>query len=310
MHSSAPSQTPLCPACHSPAATVFVAAPKDREYFVKRARPAQILRCQACRSLYQDPWPGAEEVEGFYGADYQNYTSTPVPLLGALNGAYQRRLGAAFLRAFSAPGQDPAVLDFGCGQGGFLRVLAAAGCQRLTGFDFVLYPELASFSGACFFDSLDALNASGRRFDVIRLRHVVEHLTDLDGTLRQLAGLLAPGGTLIGQTPNAGHYTADLMGSYWGPLHFPYHTVLFSPAGLGQAATRNGLVLCRTRGSLLPTGWAMSAENFLKEVTGSQRRGRTAGYTLLMGAAAPFAVLDRWLSPRATANFDFQLVSL
>lgn len=297
-------RTSPCPACGGPDASLFVAAPVDREYFARRAMPAQILRCDACWSLYQDPWPTAGEVQGFYGADYQNYTSTAVPLLAGVNAFYQRQLGAAFLREF---GQDPAVLDFGCGQGGFLRELAAAGCTRLAGFDFVLYPELASFSGARFFDDLDEIRASGLRFDVIRLRHVIEHLTDLDATLRKLTELLTPAGRLIGQTPNAAHYTARLMGSYWGPLHFPYHTVLFSPEGLRRTAARSGLVLRRTTGSVLPTGWAMSGENFLKQVTGSRRRGRTAVYTLLMAATLPLAVLDRLLTPAATANFDFEL---
>jgi len=51
----------------------------------------------------------------------------------------------------------------------------------------------------------------------------------------------------------------------------------------------------------------MSGENFLKQVTGSRRRGRTAVYTLLMAASLPLAVLDRLLAPAATANFDFEL---
>jgi len=297
-----------CPACHGTESTVFVAAPKDREYFASRTVAACIRRCAACGSLYQDPWPGPAEVQGLYGADYQNYTSTSVPLLSSINDFYQRRQGADFLRRFGGrQAGGPAVLDFGCGQGGFLRVLAAAGCTRLAGFDFVLYPELGSIAGARFFDDLDGIRTSGLRFDVIRMRHVIEHLTELDPTVRALAELLAPGGRIIGQTPNADHYTSRLMGAYWGPLHYPYHTVLFSPEGMRRTAARSGLVLRATSGSILPTGWAMSGENFLKQVTGSRRRGRTAVYTLLMAASMPLAILDRLVSPAATANFDFEL---
>lgn len=297
-----------CPACRGTESTVFVAAPKDREYFAGRTVAARIRRCAACGSLYQDPWPAPSEVQGLYGADYQNYTSTSVPLLAGVNEIYQRRLAAGFLRRFgTGDPAGPAVLDFGCGQGGFLRVLAAAGCTRLAGFDFVLYPELHSLPGARFFDDLDEIRESGLRFDVIRLRHVIEHLTDLDGTVGALADLLAPGGRIIGQTPNAAHYTARLMGGYWGPLHFPYHTVLFSPEGLRRTATRSGLVLRATSGSILPTGWALSAENLLKQLTGSRRRGRTGLYTLLMAASMPLAILDRLVAPAATANFDFEL---
>jgi SAM-dependent methyltransferase len=200
------------------------------------------------------------------------------------------------------------VLDFGCGQGGFLRALAQAGCTRLVGFDFVLYHELASIPDVRFFESLAEIRASGRRFDVIRMSHVIEHLTDLDGTMGALSDLLTPTGQIVGQTPNAAHYTARLMGQYWGPLHYPYHTVLFSPRGLTHAARRWRLQLRETAGTSLPTGWAMSMDNRLKEATGSRTRGRTAAYTLLMAMFMPMALADRAFSPRATANFDFVLV--
>ena len=293
-----------CPACLATDAAVFVAAPADREYFNARQVPAAIMRCARCASLFQAPWPDAAEVQGFYGPDYQNYAATSVPLLAQADAAYQRFTGARFLRRY---GRDAAVLDFGCGQGGFLGSLARAGCTRLAGFDFVLYGELAALRGARFFDDLDALRDSGLTFDVIRMRHVIEHLTDPDGVMGALAGLLAPGGRIIGQTPNAAHYTVRLMGTYWGGLHYPYHTVLFSPAGLGTAAARWGLRLAETTGALLPTGWAMSWENLLKARTGSRKRGRTAAYTALMALGMPLALMDRVISPKATANFDFEL---
>ncbi len=284
---------------------MFIAAPADREYLARRGVAAVIRRCAVCASLYQDPWPDAAEVQAFYGPDYQNYGASRVPLLAQLDASYQRRTATDFLHQH---GQDAAVLDFGCGQGGFLRALAARGATRLAGFDFALYPELATISGARFFDSIEAIGASGLRFDVIRMRHVIEHLTDPDGTMTALAALLNPGGRIVGQTPNGAHYTARLMRGYWGPLHFPYHTVLFSPQGLDAAAPRWGLQLARTAGSLLPTGWAMSAENMLKAITGSRKRGRTAVYTVLMAATLPLAVIDRVLGTRATANFDFVLI--
>lgn len=283
---------------------MFVAAPVDREYFNVRRTPASMLRCGACGSLFQQPWPTDEELRGLYASDYQNYTSSAVPLLSRAAAAYLRRRAAGFVRRY---GRDASVLDFGCGQGGFLRVLAQAGCSRLAGFDFVLYDELASLPGVRFFDSLDAIRTRGTRFHVIRMQHVIEHLTDLDGCMKVLGDLLEDDGQIIGQTPNAAHYTSRLMGQYWGPLHFPYHTVLFSPAGMARAAARWQLELRETAGTLLPTGWALSGENMLKDVSGSRTRGRTTLYSLLIALSMPMALLDRVLSPEATANFDFVL---
>ena len=294
-----------CPACLATQSSVFVQSPVDREYFCERSVSAAFMRCATCRGLFQEPWPTADEVQTFYGPDYQNYTTTSVPLLSNVDAAYQRHQGAAFTRRF---GRDAAVLDFGCGQGGFLRVLAEAGCSHLAGFDFVLYDELVKTPGTKFFDDLNQIRDSGMRFDVIRMRHVIEHLTDVDEIMCALGGLLNEGGRIIGQTPNAAHYTAGLMGQYWGNLHYPYHTVLFSPDGLRIAAARWSLRLTDTAGPLLPTGWAMSVENMLKRATGSRKRGRTAAYTVLMALSMPMALMDWILSPKATANFDFVLV--
>jgi hypothetical protein len=57
----------------------------------------------------------------------------------------------------------------------------------------------------------------------------------------------------------------------------------------------------------MPTGWALSMENMLKSVFNSRSRGRTAAYTFLMALSMPMALMDRILSPKATANFDFVL---
>jgi SAM-dependent methyltransferase len=294
-----------CPACGGSEQSVFVATPVDREYFNRRPVPAAILRCRTCASLYQDPWPTQQELQGLYAADYQNYAAGGVPLLRQLTAAYERVFGARFVRRH---GNDASVLDFGCGQGGFLQALRRAGCSRLAGFDFVLYDELQSIPGVRFYADLPSIQASGQRFDIIHMRHVIEHLTDPDGTMAQLNRLLTPTGQIIGQTPNAAHYTTRLMGQYWGPLHYPYHTLLFSPEGLARAAARWGLRLSSTAGTILPTGWAMSIENRLKTMIGSRRRGRTGAYTLLMAVFMPMAALDLAIAPRATANFDFVLV--
>lgn len=295
-----------CPACHAERSFVFAAAPRDLEYFATRRVPAAVMRCTECRSLFQDPWPSAEELRGFYGPDYQNYTSCSVPFLSRIDALYQRQQAAGFLRRH---GRNAAVLDFGCGQAGFLRALAKLGCTRLAGFDFVLYPELRQTTGITFFDDIDTIIESGQRFEVIRMRHVIEHLADPDGTMQKLRSLLRPGGRILGETPNAAHYTAKLMGRYWGCLHFPYHTWILSTRGLERAARRWSLQLVDTKGVLLPTGWAMSFENMLKAWTGSRRRGRTPIYTLLMTGSMPMALLDRLLQRPATANFSFVLTA-
>lgn len=280
--------------------TVFVSNPKDREYFSFRDVDVRILRCDGCGSLFQDPFPTANELSTLYPENYQDYTKSNVPLIGDIFLAQQRKAAKAFQERH---GRESAVLDFGCGPGFFLKLLSEMGSSSLVGFDFGAYRDTG---GAFeFYTSLEAIKADGWRFDVIRMNHVIEHLADLDQTICQLANLLKPKGTIIGQTPNAAHITAKLFKGYWGALHYPYHTVLFSPASLNLAAKRWELDCGPCLPSFMPTGWAMSIENLLKGFSGSKSIGRSLVYPLLLGSAIPFVMVDQIRGDSAV--FDFTL---
>ncbi len=204
-------------------------------------------------------------------------------------------------------GMGARYLDFGCGHGNFVSALMKIGVSDVHAFDFVKYPALDRLVGLRFYPTIDDIEASGQEFDVIRLHHVIEHLTDHEGTLRRLRDLLSPRGRIVGQTPNAAHYTSRLMRSAWGPTHYPYHTLIFSPPGMSALAERAGLALKRTTSNYLPTAWSITSENLIKRAFGMKTRGRLPIYSLLLAASAPFAFLDRWLTPAASANFDFEL---
>jgi SAM-dependent methyltransferase len=183
------------------------------------------------------------------------------------------------------------------------------GAKDVHGFDFVKYPALDRIPALKFHDDMSKVEEAGYKFDVIRLHHVIEHLTDHDATLSQLRRLLKPGGKIIGQTPNAAHYTSRLMGSAWGPSHYPYHTLIFSPAGMATAGQRWDLALVHTNSCYLPTAWSITTENLLKRVFNLKTKGRTAIYSFLLAGVAPLAIMDKLVAPKASANFDFVLAA-
>ncbi len=95
-----------------------------------------------------------------------------------------------------------ALLDVGCGWGGFTRYSARRGVE-VTGI--TLSRHQLDFTRARLAD--DDLNATveyqdfftyapGRRFDAISMMGVWEDLSDYDRTMRHLSGLLTPGGRI------------------------------------------------------------------------------------------------------------------
>jgi SAM-dependent methyltransferase len=103
----------------------------------------------------------------------------------------------------------------------------------------------------------DFAAGEGRRFDLITLWHVLEHLPEPRRALELLRGLLADGGRLLIAVPNAEGrlYRAglllqrtlrrpELMNELWyfhNPnMHFYYYT----PRSLAELVRRSGLALC------------------------------------------------------------------
>lgn len=79
-----------------------------------------------------------------------------------------------------------------------------------------------------------------RRFDVISLVDVLEHVIDPVGLLRHCAAALSPGGVILVVTPDLGSLTARVMGARW--WHFRLaHVGYFSKPSLERAAGAAGL---------------------------------------------------------------------
>src|SRR4030088_2908973 len=106
------------------------------------------------------------------------------------------------------------VLDVGCGSGNFLRSMKEAGFSSFgiepsgTGSEYGRETHGADIYHGMIEDYLAANR--GRRFDVITLLNVLEHLTDPAGTLRQLRQVLAPDGIVVIVVPDARFH--DLIG--------------------------------------------------------------------------------------------------
>ena len=110
----------------------------------------------------------------------------------------------------------------------FCKRFKEEGCKNVYGYDFSPERPVGLPAEIGYFGSERELIDSGQKFNTIRMNHVIEHLVDYSSTFTTLSEILKPGGTIFGQTPNAGHYSSGVMGKRWGNLHYPYHTLLFS----------------------------------------------------------------------------------
>jgi 2-polyprenyl-3-methyl-5-hydroxy-6-metoxy-1,4-benzoquinol methylase len=121
----------------------------------------------------------------------------------------------------SLPSNEPRTfLDVGCGMGSYL--LAA----RRLGFDVVGFEPSADHAHVAtkhlhlpvIADYFSLERVADRKFDLIMLSHVIEHIYAPGQFLHDLLSVLKPGGTLIVITPNSDSVVAWLTGRLWPML--------------------------------------------------------------------------------------------
>ncbi len=136
----------------------------------------------------------------------------------------------------STPSSAHRVLDFGCGDGGYLD--RVAGTDRICfGTDLIepRHPE----STWTWLETTD-LEATAP-FDWITLGHVVEHLADPAVTVLRLSTCLAPGAALWIATPNADSFLFKCAGRWARDVDYPRHLTIFSRQALQNFLARDGL---------------------------------------------------------------------
>jgi 2-polyprenyl-3-methyl-5-hydroxy-6-metoxy-1,4-benzoquinol methylase len=237
----------------------------DRQY--PRRGSFRYGRCASCGVVRQDPLPDPNEIPGFYPEGYGPHVASSVKQESWLTRTARRhyyqvdsvrrsRALRLLFRAISSrvmPGIRPPrgenrVLDVGCGSGDLLRTYQSLGWLA-KGVE--VHPrscEAARAQGIEVHQGtvFDAPYAPGS-FDLVILRHVIEHVLDPVSFLRTAAGLLAKSGVLVLSTPNAGGLGFSLYGSCWYPLDAPRHLLLFDPRSIRRLGEEAGLRPTRLR---------------------------------------------------------------
>ena len=128
--------------------------------------------------------------------------------------------------------EEKNLLDIGCGTGDFLHF-----CQqnnwKVTGVE----PNKNARDLAI--EKLDLDNSisesvevlmkdQSKRFDVITMWHVLEHVPNLEAYISYLKKLLKPNGRLIIAVPNYKSYDAKYYGKFWAAFDVPRHLWHFS----------------------------------------------------------------------------------
>jgi SAM-dependent methyltransferase len=178
-----------------------------------------LVACTKCGFTYADTSAGQQDYDAYYQA-HSIYEDKKITGRGGLNSEKDlRRLSETAEKiALSCPDKNARIIDIGCANGGILEALKRKGYTNLTGVDLsakcvenVISSGIAGIQG-----SLSEISRlfNGQKFDYMILSHVVEHVYDLRGTLRQCYDLINEGGMLYLEVPDAARYADFYIDPY------------------------------------------------------------------------------------------------
>lgn len=268
-----------CPACGSRQMRPLLTA-GDRLYRTT-AKQFQVVECEGCRLLRLHPWPDPAELATFYP---ETYWFSPSGAAGRLEETYRRIVLGDHVRfAHSALAGVPGpVLDVGCGGGLFAKLLRSLG-HKAFGLDLSLQAASIAWGSNQVPAAAGLLPAAPIRrgsCGAITMFHVLEHLYDPASYLQAAHELLAPGGRLIVQVPNAACWQFLLLGESWNGLDVPRHLIDFRSRDLDALLRHCGFEPVRHKYFSLrdnPAGLATSLAPGLDPM--ARRIRNTAGNT-------------------------------
>lgn len=235
----------FCPVCQG---SSFVNEMECKDY-THSHQHFNIQRCEDCQLLLTNPRPDQTTIGNYYKSkEYISHTGETHSLLDWIY-LRARNFTLRWKRnIISSRKTKGIILDYGCGTGEFITIMASNNWEA-----FGVEPsdearkKVETKSKAInlsVFKKLDDLPE--KKFDVITLWHVLEHVPHPDQLIQHLKEKLTEGGLIFVAVPNHKSYDAECYKNHWAAYDVPRHFWHFAPDQMAALFTNNNLNLKET----------------------------------------------------------------
>lgn len=216
--------------------------------------------------------PVPENLNSYYESDsYISHTDSNSSLIDKIYQTVKKySLGKKVKLIDNYKSDQKRLLDIGCGTGDFL-ITAKNNNWKVNGVE----PnenaiKKAIEKGLHINTVIDKL--SEKKYDVITLWHVLEHLPNVPEEIKKLKNLLVEDGTLIIAVPNFKSYDAAYYKKYWAAYDVPRHLSHFSKTTIEKLFGKENMKIVKIKPmlfdsfyvSLLSEKYKTGKQNYLK----------------------------------------------
>lgn len=240
----------LCPVCHKEQKLIF-----SYQHF-------KYYRCGNCQLVSTYPFPSRDEIRNHYAKAFKkgNYqlcltnTQQYKPVYEEFVKVLKKKLSEKHEIL-----KEKRVLDIGCFTGDFLELLQEEFAD-VCGFELqndAVKIANKKLLGKVIQADVMTYTFPKKKYDIITLLGVVEHVADPMSLLKRSYSLLEKKGIVMIQTPNSSSLLARIMGKYWPPYSPVEHIHLFSRKSLERALEECGFsdISFQAHWKKLPVGY-------------------------------------------------------
>ena len=204
-----------------------------------------ISLCKGCQFQFTNPRPTAEEIGKYYESeDYISHTNkgnSPINVVYKLARQFALKSKCRLINSITSS-KKGSLLDYGCGTGYFLHTMKKDG-WKIAGIEpneqaRKLAKELTSETVKA---SIEELEMKNKKFNIITLWHVLEHIHELNKTIATLKSLLKEKGRLIIAVPNISSHDNSIYQEQWAAYDVPRHLYHFNQDSMKTLMLKHGL---------------------------------------------------------------------
>lgn len=292
-----------CDLCGSYSLQTIIINSKDYESNIHQY--ADILKCTNCGLLQQNQIFNNAELEYFYTGEYHGRNYSCQTLASRLSQFLRKRYYRRFINIIKniTGNNDVKILDYGSGDGFLLKLLHNSGYQNLYSCDFFPPSQISTKHVTHFHPN--NIDMYIDKFDIVLMINSIEHLSSFRTEIHRIIKSMKIKSTIIIETPNVDSLDFVIFQKYWGGLHQPRHTFLWSKSSLSHHLELLGFT-SHHLGSPQSAHWAISVQNILSAKLPIFRKhiknGRVRGYVILVIMSLPLGIVQNLFRQESVMN--------